>query len=187
MKRIQLIEWGIIAIALIFGYKAFEGFLSLIMQFIAIIISGDEIYPLFIAFLLSAIYFVCLVVLIRNSRTIAVYLNGPQKGEDDIHFKIGKRPLLQVILIGICSFTIITNVANVIYFIVKAFKDEAGGDAGMNKYLMLTRDQTSIPAIISAIQIVFAIIIIYYSKNIAYTLIRKNEVDELTLDSKSES
>ena len=32
MKRIQLIEWGIIAISLIFGYKFAEGMISVVIQ-----------------------------------------------------------------------------------------------------------------------------------------------------------
>ncbi len=184
MKRVQLIEYGIITIGLIFGYKAFESFFATIIQLFYMFggIGIDDIGSLQPTFLILTAYTVCFILLIRRSGQIAVYLAGMSSSEN-VPFKIGKRSLLQVVLIGICAATILTNLAEVMLYLFETFKQEAGrrntGNEGtsVSKYMFK----------VAAVRSIIAFVVLYLSKDISNWFIRKNEVDELTFDTTIET
>ena len=183
MKRTQLIEYGIITIGLVFGYKSFDSFFAAIIQIFYMFGFGSEdIGALLPTLLFLAAYTVCFIVLIRRSSQIAVYLSGMSSGEN-VPFKIGKRSLLHVVLIGICAAIILSNLAEILLYLFETFKQEAGrrnftdieGNK-INKYAFK----------VSAIRTIIAAVVLYFSKDISSWFIRKNEADELTFDSEPE-
>ena len=184
MKKDQLIEYGIITIGLVFGYKAFDSLFVAIIQIFYLFggISGNDIGAFLPSLFILAAYTACFILLIRNSRQIAIYLGGIPPGEN-VPFKIGKRSLLQVVLIGICVATILSGVAEIILFLFDFFKQEAGrrnfidnNNTGVNTYVFK----------LAAIRTIIAIVILYFSKDISGWFIRKNEADELTFESEPE-
>jgi hypothetical protein len=94
MKRTQLIEFGIITIGLIFGYKAFDSFFSTLIQVFFMFggIGTDDLGALLPTLLIFVAYTVCFIILIRKSRQIAIYLNG-LSADENVPFKIGKTVL----------------------------------------------------------------------------------------------
>ena len=170
MKRAELIEWGIIAITLIFGYKFLEAIITLLFQLIygfdGRLIMADMVRII----LVIGIYAAFFIILVKNCNKIATTLSP--------------RAMLQVILIAIWA-TILCNIADIIYYIFESFKN----DIQRNRFL---EDNTSLlPAkyifIVKCIQVVVALLVIYLSKNISDLLIHKNEADELVFDSKTEN
>jgi hypothetical protein len=114
MKRIQLIEYGIVVIGIIFAFKFFESvFSGLIQLFYYFQAGGGAISVLLPTVIMIAVYGISFITIIRRSHQIALYLSG-KDSKEDLHLKIGKRPLLRVILIGICVAAILSNLAEVI-------------------------------------------------------------------------
>ncbi|MBC7947096.1 MAG: hypothetical protein H7Y42_04395 [Chitinophagaceae bacterium] len=182
MKRVQLIEWGIIVIGLIFGYKFVESILSLFIQIVYGWGYPDIAADILRVLLISAVYGIALFILLRNSHRLAAYFSQPS-GDEHVAIKIGKRSLLQVILIALCLFIILTTVSDLIFYIFDAFRNEVrprgildiadGYNPSADKYSF----------VINFIKILLAIIVIYSSKRISDWLIRRDEADELVFDS----
>jgi hypothetical protein len=183
MKKVQLIEWGIIAVGLIFGYKFFEGIITVFFQLINQVLRSDELGEGLLGyFLVVLIYVVAFIAIIRNSHKLALYLNGPAVDES-LQIRINKQSLLQVILIGICMVTLLTSIAEILLYIVEVFrKDVSRGDLGNDSYDMPNKylfKQEAVKAIISTV-------VIFFSKDISGWFIRKNEPQELVLESDPE-
>ena len=181
MKRTQLIEWGIIAVGLIFGYKFFEGLFSILFQ--VVYNFGENGLDKFLIklFFLCGVYAASFILLIRKSALIAAWVNGPSEN-DTIGIKINKRSLLQVILIGICAVTVLSNIAEILLYLFETFKREAGRihepfDTTLSKYRFT----------VAVVETIVALVILYFSKDISGWFIQKNEVDELTFDSNPEN
>ncbi|NOT52050.1 MAG: hypothetical protein HOP10_12325 [Chitinophagaceae bacterium] len=181
MKRIQLIETGIIVVGLIFGYKFFEGIFSLLIQvFYGFQFGGEDIFETLLpTILMCAAYAICFVLLIRRSGQLATYLGKNMTGEQ-IAIKIGKKSLLQVTLIGICLATIIANIATILLYLFETFKNEVGRKSFIEER---TTGVSGYTFKLTAIQTIVAIVTIYFSKDISAWFVRKNEVDELTFSS----
>lgn len=185
MKKIQLIEWGIITIGLIFGYKFFEGvFTALVQIFYGFQVRGGDIFvALLPTILLLAVYAACFIWLIRKSSQLAHYLSGGNVEEDGA-FKIGKRSLLQVVLISICLATILSNIADILLYLFETFKREAGrrnfleeNTNTVNKYAFK----------IAAVRTIVSVVVLFFYKEITNWFIRKNEADELTFETEPEN
>ncbi len=179
MKRAQFIEWGIIVVAIIFGYRTFESIISLLVQIIFTIderIMVPEILKTLLAIAINAVAF---IVLIKNSKRIAGYLDRPAtEPADALKINIGKRSLLQVILVAICLETILSDISYLLLYVFDAFKNHDGfGDFFPGRHNLVA----------DIIQVVLAVIIIAVSKKIADVLIPRNEADELVFDSTPEN
>jgi hypothetical protein len=180
MKRIQLIEWGIVTVGLICGYKLLEGLFAVLLRILYDVAPGmgSDLIRMVIYYLAYAISF---ILLIRKSAPIAQWLNGPL-ANDTISIKINKRSLLQVILMSICAITFISNIATIAVYLFEQFKNEAGRfrepvDTFANNYRFK----------IAALQSIVAFVILYFSKDISGWFIRKNDAEELTFESEPEN
>ncbi|HUR64758.1 MAG TPA: hypothetical protein VMZ03_00275 [Chitinophagaceae bacterium] len=183
MKRIQLIEYGIIVIGLIFGFKFFESvFSGLVQLFYFFQAGGGALEVLLPTVIMVAIYGISFITIIRRSSQIAVYLSG-KNINDDLALKMGKRPLLRVILIGICVAAILSNLAEVILYLFETFRNEVGRGSF---YEEETGKMSNYAFKLSAIKMIFAVVILYFAKDISYWLVRRDEVEELTFDSDPE-
>ena len=184
MKRSQLIEWGIVTIGLIFGYKFFEGiFTALVQIFYGFEAGGIDIFSVLLpTLILVAFYGVFFILVIRKSSQIASYLAGTEV-QEALPLKIGKRYLLQVVLIAVCVATVLSNVAEILLYLFETFKKEAG----RRRYFETDSNAVTNYAFkIAAIQTIVALVVLYFSKEISGWFIRKNEADELTFDSSPE-
>ncbi|HEV7783632.1 MAG TPA: hypothetical protein VGO58_20310 [Chitinophagaceae bacterium] len=184
MKKAQLLEWGIITVGVIFGYKFFEATFSMIVQFAFAVSNGaDDISRILLpSFLMIIFYFILFMFLIRRSEQIANYLSNNTAGEN-VPVRIGKRSLLQVILIGICMATIVSNLADILLYIVDAFTNEVGR-RNMNEDFDPISPKRAFK--VKAVQAIIAGVILFFSKDISHWFVKKNEVDELVFDSNPE-
>ncbi len=184
MKRAQLIEYSILIIGLIFGYKFFESILSAIVQiFYSFQNSGDFFDALLPTLLFVAVYAICFVILIKRSGQIATYISKDSANET-IAVKIDKRSLLHVILIGIAAVTILSNIAEIILYLFDTFKKEVGG---RNMYDSDTSPVSKYQFKTAAVQTIIGLVVLYFSKDICGWFIRKNEADQLTFESTNEN
>ena len=188
MKKIQLIEWGIIAIALIFGFKFFESVFSSLV-FIAYEWQdgyGEANRTIIFTLVPTIVYAVGFIVLIRQSRAIAIYLAGlaGNASNENIPLKLGKRSLLHVILIAICMASILSNIPSILIYLFETFKNEVG------RRSLPVYDRTKVTEFAfktAAVQVVASFVVLYFSHNISSWFIRKNEADELSFESKAEN
>lgn len=179
MKKTQLIEWGIITVGLIFGYKFLEGAFSFLFQ---LLYSPDAVDSYATKwFLVIILYVVVFFLILRNSGKIALHLNSNTEN-DSIPFKVRKTSLIQVILIAICVTSIFSNIAEILVYIYEVFKQ------GINQKITLNRtapDKLSFQ--LAAVESLVALIVLCFSRDIAGWFIRKKETDELVFDSNPES
>lgn len=187
MRKIQLIEWGIIVVGLVFGYKFMESVFLLALQLIMsfdLVIETRNGY-LWKSLLVCGIYAVGFVAIIRNSHKLASYLNGGA-ANDAIPLKIGRRSALQVVLIAICAIQVFAGLATVLIYLYETFASEIS-KTSRYKYGQTIRAGISKDHFrIEAVKVVIALIVICFSKDLANLFFRKNEPDELVLESKPE-
>lgn len=185
MKRLQLIEYGIISIGLISGYKFLENVVSVIFQLAYAFSDGlvDRISLLLPVFVLLAVYGLCFVILIRKSGQIATWLQG-NTPNDHIAVQLELKTLLYIILIGIMIFSIIKHSPKIIYYLFESFKNE------ISSKNLFTERATSVRQdefVLSSIQVIFAFLAIYFARNNTGLFICKNATDALTFQSESET
>lgn len=180
MKRVQLIEWGLVTIGLIFGYKFFEGVFSLVSQLIFQFDRGSLGYGLFLIIILCVLYFVAFIVIIRESPKIAQKING-NSPNDTLPIKITRQSLIQVVLIGIAMATVISKAGNVLIYLFELFKNKAsnsGYDSG--NYFLKERFMQE------AAQTIFALVALFFSKDISGWFINSKEPEQFTFESEPE-
>jgi hypothetical protein len=182
MKRLQLIEWGLIAVGLIFVYKFVDSVFVLFIQFIYEFSDSNLGGSLPVYFLTVIMYGAGLLLLIRNSRKCALFLNGPATDEI-LPLRINKQSLLQVILIGICAAAALSGITEILLYVFELFREDVsrkglfGENNGPNKYFFK----------LQAVKTIVSLVVIYFSKDIAGWFIRKNEPQELVLESQPET
>jgi hypothetical protein len=184
MRKIQLIEWGIIVVGLVFGYKFMESLFLLALQVIITFdIDIEARGYLWKSLLMAGLYAVGFVAIIRNSHKLASYLNGGA-ANDAIPLKIGRRSALQVVLIAICAMQIFAGIATVLIYLYETFAAEISKTPlyGHNARAGISKDEFRI----EAVKVVIALIVICFSKDLANLFFRKNEPDELVLETKQE-
>ncbi len=178
MKRSQFIEWGVITLGLIIGFKFLE---TLSDMFVRMAYNftfkrfnvSNSIAPMVF---LMVVYAIICFLLIRNSKRIALFING-KNNDDSIPLKIGKRSLLQLILITICIVLILTKSGEIIYYLINMLTINEEDD-----YRDSIVSGLSQRFIVPATQIVLSIIVLYFHKTISYWFIPKDQADELIFD-----
>ncbi len=171
MKKIQLIETGILAVALICGYKFFD---SLISTAITTLYQfaygyGDAWTAILQYLILAGIYFGFFILLIRKRSVIANFIDKQgQEGSavaDDDQFRINihQNNLLFVIIIALCLITLITEVPSIVIGIYSYFKKEVSGTdpPGYNSVENLNFKA-------AAIKVVITVIVLGYAKQISH-------------------
>lgn len=182
MKRIHLIEWGIIAVGLIFGFKLFENFFSMLIALIYGYGLMEELAENVIKWLvILGIYGTVFIVLIKKSYSIAKTING-NNPDETIPISIGKKSLLQVILIGISIVSILSNLTKVILYIFEVFKKEGNFRTGAD---FNPTDITKYNFQVAVGETILALIVLFCAKDIVNWFVRKDEVDELVFESKT--
>ena len=92
MKKIQLIEIGILAAAIISGYKFFDSIISAVISTLYRFAYdyGDTWTTVVQYFLLSAMYFAFFVTLVKKRKIIAEFIDKQGESEGDT----GQLPLM---------------------------------------------------------------------------------------------
>lgn len=184
MKRIHLIEWGIITVGLIFGYKFFEGIFSFIIQLVYGWGIGDMAEAILKTLLISGLYAVIFVVLVRKSFFIAKSITPQDPQSENFPISIGKRALTHVILMGICLYSLLTTITKIVLYLFNTFKNDVGN---RGFYSDAPEAISKYDFQLAAGQAIIALIVLFFCKDVVNWFIRKNEEDELVLDSKPEN
>ncbi len=166
MSRNQLIQIGIIAVALIAGYKFIESILATIITIVFQYNSGldGSLNFLFQYLLFTLIYFLAFFLLIRYREPIADYIDrqgsqGRLESFEKINLQIKEPGLFFVILIILCLVTLIEEIPVLIMYIFKYFKKESGGFTGGSL------DDVQFKT--AAIRFVFTIIILFSARSLS--------------------
>ena len=181
MKKTQFIEWGIIIVALVFGYKFFESIFEVLIQLLYRFESLDGY--LLKMLLVLAMYAVVFILLIRNSGKIAEWLNASSAASDPVPFRLGIRSLLQVVLITICASTILFNIDTVVLYLYDLVREDVGRRPVRTGFNFETGKFAFQAALVKSL---VAVLVICFSKDISGWFIRPGEPDELVLESVTE-
>ena len=185
MKRSQLIEFGIVAIGLISGYKFFENTISVFFQFAYLYADEgmERLRMLLPALIMLVAYGTGFYFLIKKSNRLASWLQGNYPN-DTIPLKTDARSLLHVILLGITMFTLISNAPKVIFYLLESFKNEV---SNKNLFTETTTIISKSEFWHSFAEVVIALIATIFARTISGWFIRTNPVDGLTFQTTDET
>ena len=122
MKKLQLVELGIIATALIMGYKMVTSLLTLLTSLLfgfGTGISGNLMMAILPTVLFFAFYTITFFLLARNIKPLARFIC--REKEELLEFKLNKAAVLHVIIIAICLSSFLQTIPEIIQYIASKF------------------------------------------------------------------
>jgi Na+-driven multidrug efflux pump len=128
MKKLQLVELGIIATALIMMYKMITSLLTLVTSLLFGFGTGigrNLMMAILPTALLFAFYTITFFLLARNIKPLARFICRDNK--EFLEFKLNKVAMLHVIIIAICLSSFLQTIPDVIQYIASKF-------IGINQY-----------------------------------------------------
>lgn len=163
MKKVLLVEIGIIATALILGYNMIISVLTLLST-LAIMLETDIAQSLGIALLPAIVIFVFYAIsfflLVRYRRSLSRFISG--QGDESIGIRLNKASILQVVIVAVCFLTLLRSVPNVIEYLVN--KATRGNEELLDNTRVYRSNASFVNSLIS---LVVSTIILITSKNIA--------------------
>ena len=131
MKKLQLVELGVIATALIMGYKMITSLLSLVTSLLfgfGTGISRNIMMAILPTVLFFAFYTITFFLLARNIKPLAKFFC--RDSDETLEFKLNKVAVLHVIIIAVCLSSFLQTIPDIIQFIAGKFIsiDQYGGD-----------------------------------------------------------
>ena len=129
MRKIQLVEMGIIAAVLVLGYNMITSLLALITSLLFGMGSGisQNIMSMFLPMVLYfAFYTITFFLLARNVTRLARFIC--REGDAPIDFKIDKVSVLYVIIIAICLGSFLQTIPDVLGYIIEESSARPGTD-----------------------------------------------------------
>jgi len=124
MKKLQLVELGMIATALIMGYKMITSLLTLMTSLLFGLgtgISGNLMMAILPTALFFAFYTITFFLLARNIKPLARFIC--RGNEESLEFKLTKVAVLHVIIIAICLSTFLQTIPDIMQYIASKFID----------------------------------------------------------------
>lgn len=186
MKKLQLIEYGIILCGLIFGYNFAMTFFYFISQ-VAFYLndgSGPWSFGSVLSYLLlNLLFLAALFLLIRKSREVARFL-CPDHQQDTISTKISKQSLLEVTLIAISVITIISNGPDILGYLFKSFRKSVRSGGDVSGYLTDVENMKLKSALVQAIM---AAVLLFFHRQVSSWFIRKDEAEALIFDTETDN
>ncbi len=131
MRKIQLVEMGIIAAVLVMGYKMITSLLALITTLLFGLGSGlsqNIMMAILPTVLFFAFYTITFFLLARNVKPLARFIC--REGDEPMDFKLNKVSVLHVIIIAICLSSILQTLPYVIGFIIEEFSPKPETEPG---------------------------------------------------------
>ena len=122
MKKLQLVELGIVATALIMGYKMITSLLTLMTSLLfgfGTGIGGNLMMAILPTALFFAFYTITFFLLARNIKPLAKFIC--RENEELLEFKLTKVAVLHVIIIAICLSAFLQTIPDIIQYIASKF------------------------------------------------------------------
>jgi len=131
MKKLQLVELGIIATALIMGYKMITSLLTLMTSLLFGFGSGigrNLMMAILPTVLFFAFYTITFFLIARNIKPLAKFIC--RDPEESLELKLNKVAVLQVIIIAVCLSSFLQTIPDIIQYIAGKFlnPDQLGAD-----------------------------------------------------------
>ena len=122
MKKLQLVELGVIATALIMGYKMITSLLTLMTSLLFGFGTGigrNLMMAILPTVLFFAFYTIAFFLLAKNIKPLARFIC--RENEELLEFKLTKVAVLHVIIIAICLSTFLQTIPEIIQYIASKF------------------------------------------------------------------
>lgn len=163
MRKIQLVEMGIIAAVLVMGYKMITSLLALITTLLFGLGSGisqNLMMAILPTVLFFAFYTITFFLLARNVKALARFVCG--KGDESMELKLNKVSVLHVMIIAICLSSFLQTIPGIIEYLIGQFTPQPGEERGFYD------DRTvRVSFWNSLIGLIMTIILLITAKNIA--------------------
>ena len=122
MKKLQLVELGVIATALIMGYKMVTSLLTLITSLLfgfGTGIGGNIMMAILPTALFFAFYTITFFLLARNIKSLARFIC--RDNEESLELKLNKVAVLHVIIIAVCLSSFLQTIPDIIQYTASKF------------------------------------------------------------------
>src|SRR6188508_2239082 len=122
MKKLQLVELGIIATALIMGYKMITSLLTLMTSLLfgfGTGIGGNLMMAILPTILFFSFYTITFFLLARNIKPLAKFICRENEGL--LEFKLNKTAVLHVIIIAICLSSFLQTIPEIFQYLASKF------------------------------------------------------------------
>ena len=131
MKKLQVVELGILAAVLIMGYKMITSLLALITSLLfglGTAIGQNLMLAILPTALFFAFYTITFFLLARNIKPLARFIC--RDNEESLEFKLNKVAVLHVIIIVVCLSSFLQTIPDIIQYITSKFinVDQYGED-----------------------------------------------------------
>jgi hypothetical protein len=188
MKKVQLIEIGILAVALICGYKFFDSLISTAITTLYQFAygAGDSFTILLQYLVVAAIYFGLFVVLIRKRTPIAKYIDSQGETAPDtvdsekLTLSLHQNNLLFIVLVSLCLITLVTETPSILIGIYNYFKREVST-------VMNTAVSEDVNFKAAAIKLVVTVIILYYARQLSDWFSKSSDQNKIVAEIPNES
>src|SRR4030095_9175376 len=127
MRKIQLVEMGIIAAVLVMGYKMITSLLALITTLLFGLGSGlsqNIMMAILPTVLFFAFYTITFFLLARNVKPLARFIY--RESDEPMELKLNKVSVLHIIIIGICLSSFLQTIPRVIEYIIGELTPKTG-------------------------------------------------------------
>lgn len=190
MKKIQLIEIGILAVILICGYH----FISTLVSFsIAVLYEffsdyRTGLFPIVQYIIVAGIYLGTFIILVKKKTAIATYISQqtqPALLDDEantIQLKIYQHNLIYIVLIALCLITLLSQVSEIVVGAYEYFKKESGGIRDPSSYINKQTDFTT-----AVIKAALAAVILYFAKPISEWFGKDGDTDNKIIETTNQS
>ena len=131
MRKIQVVEMGIIAAVLVMGYKMITSLLALITTLLFGLGSGisqNIMMAILPTFLFFGFYTITFFLLARNVKALARFICG--QSDEPMEFKLNKVSVLHIIIIAICLSAFLQTLPNVIGYMIEKLSSGPGAEPG---------------------------------------------------------
>lgn len=122
MKKLQLVELGIIATALIMGYKMITSLLTLLTTLLFGLGTGvgrNLLVAILPTVLFFAFYMITFFLLARNIKPLARFIC--RDNEERMELNLNKVAVLHVIIIAVCLSSFLQTIPEIIQYIANKF------------------------------------------------------------------
>jgi Na+-driven multidrug efflux pump len=123
MKKLQLVELGIIATVLIIGYEMVTSLLNLVTSMLffgfGVGIGRNVMIAILPTVLFFAFYTIIFFLLARNTKPLARFICRDNEGFLDL--KLTKPSILHVIIVTVCLISFLQTIPDIIQYLVNKF------------------------------------------------------------------
>jgi hypothetical protein len=195
MKKVQLIEISVLAVALICGYKFFESLISIAITALYQFTNGyGDSWTIIIQYIfLTVLYFAGFIWLVRKRKWIAgyIYNQGQLKPElfpeevEKVNLSIQQPGLLYIILVASCLLTIITEIPTILIYVYDYFKSIAGGR--QKDLESFGKGMSYINFKVAAVKIVVTIVVLLYARPVTEWFTKSLTTEMPVIETNNES